>query len=76
MNQNTHRVLQALLTFGQMALATLQLPDPWHAIAHAAVSALQGFLANYAHGKNPDGTPATEAYEPKSNGGLFSRKGR
>jgi hypothetical protein len=61
-----HLLLQALLMIAQV------LPHVWHFLEDngaktawaGLVSGLQVWLANIAHGSNPDGTPATVAYQP------------
>ncbi len=57
---------QALLTVGQFAPIIFPLLDAKGLEAwHGMISALQGGLAAWAQGFNPDGTPAAVAYTPK-----------
>lgn len=66
MKQSTHLVLQALALIAQFA--NLDLSAYGHgaqAGVGLAVALAQAGLAWYAHNYNPDGTPATAAYEKK-----------
>lgn len=67
MKLSTHLIWQALMLVAQYGnQAASFVPGKYKPLVAIAIGAIQGILAWKAHYSNPDGTPASVAYLPKS----------
>ena len=67
MNKWVHYALQAVAVVVQVGNGALHVvPDKYKPLVGAVVGLAQVVLHTYATNHNPDGTPATVAYQPKS----------
>lgn len=65
-----------LILIAGISVADLQwLPPKLAASAVPLLMLIQAFVSHRAHAFNPDGTPATQRYDPSGDGLFLPRKG-
>lgn len=65
-----------LLVIGGISVESLNaLPPRLAAYAIPILMLIQAVISHRAHRFNPDGTPATQRYDPSGNGMFLPRKG-